>query len=232
MQTKNHFIIGVDEVGRGCLLGDVVVCACILPNEILTVLDETQKTISQADDVGIFSNHAIFALADSKKLSEKKRDTLFPLIQNTAIDFAIIKIPPAKIDEINILQATLLGMRNAIEQVILHINQTVTNATFTVVIDGNQFPKLDDLAIFPQITDLRSIIKGDGRHATISGASVLAKVTRDNDMRALAKVYPDYAIDKHKGYGTVAHLQAIEKFGVLAEHRKSFAPIKHLFFLH
>lgn len=232
MQSKNHFIIGVDEVGRGCLLGDVVVCACILPNNILTVLDKSEKAICQADEVGIVQNHALVTLEDSKKLSEKKRHTLFPLIQNTAIDFAIAKIPPAKIDEINILQATLLGMRNAVEQVILQVNQTFPNATFTVVIDGNQLPKLADLAVFSQITDLRTIVKGDGRHATISGASVLAKVIRDNDMRELAKIYPDYAIEKHKGYGTVAHLQAIEKHGVLLEHRKSFAPIKYWFSLH
>lgn len=222
-----HFIIGVDEVGRGCLIGDVVVSACILPNDILTVLDNPIE-IALADDVGIVANHALCALADSKKLSEKKRELLFPLIQHHAVDFAIVKIPPAKIDEINILQATLLGMRQAIEQVIVSINNTVPNATFSVVIDGNQLPKLEDLAVFPQITDLRVIVKGDGRHASISGASVLAKVSRDSDMIALAKIYPNYGLEKHKGYPTATHLQAIEKYGILPMHRKSFAPIKKL----
>lgn len=229
---QNHFIIGVDEVGRGCLLGDVVVCACILPHDVLTILDEkntpSHQALTQADDVGLIASHPLSALTDSKKLSEKKREMLFPLIQVYAIDFAIAKIPPAKIDEINILQATLLGMRQAIEQVILVINKKFANATFTVVIDGNQLPKLGDLAIFSQIQNLRAIVKGDGRHVSISSASVLAKVSRDNDMKTLAKIYPNYAIEKHKGYGTVAHLQAIENFGVLAEHRKSFAPIKNL----
>lgn len=223
---QNHFIIGVDEVGRGPLLGDVVVCACILPNNILTT--EENQFLETAENVGLVANHPLSALTDSKKLSEKKRETLFPLIEQTAIAFQIVKVPASLIDQINILQATLLGMKQAVAGVMEKILQATPNATFSVMVDGNKLPVLMDLPQFEKITHQQALVKGDGRHATISGASVLAKVARDRDMIALAKLYPDYGIEKHKGYPTALHLQAIEKYGILPIHRKSFAPIKHL----
>lgn len=227
--NAKHFIIGVDEVGRGPLLGDVVVCALVFANNILTVQENSlSKELAQADSVGLIENHPLSALTDSKKLSEKKRDTLFPLIEQTAIAFQIVKVPASLIDQINILQATLFGMKQAVAGVMEKILQATPNATFSVMVDGNKLPVLVDLPHFAKITRQQAIVKGDGRHATISGASVLAKVTRDRDMIALAKLYPDYGIEKHKGYPTALHLQAIEQYGILPMHRKSFAPIKNL----
>lgn len=221
---QSSFIIGVDEVGRGPLLGDVVVCACVLPNEILTTKDNLLLEI--AENVGLIDNHPLSALTDSKKLSEKKRELLFPLIEQTAIAYQIVKVPASLIDQINILQATLLGMKQAVAGVIETVLQSQPNATFSVMVDGNKLPVLTDLPQFDNISHQLALVKGDGRHATISGASVLAKVTRDRDMLELAKRYPEYGIEKHKGYPTALHLQAIEKYGILPMHRKSFAPIK------
>lgn len=227
--TNPHFIIGVDEVGRGPLLGDVVVCACILPNALLTVQPDSQsQDLMTADSVGIIANHELSGLTDSKKLSEKKRELLFPVIQQTAVAFQIVKVPASLIDQINILQATLLGMKQAVAGVMATILQNIPNATFSVMVDGNKLPVLVDLAQFDKIVHQQAIVKGDGRHATISGASVLAKVTRDRDMIELATLYPDYGIEQHKGYPTALHLQMIEKHGTLPMHRKSFAPIKRL----
>ncbi|WP_315041617.1 ribonuclease HII [Faucicola mancuniensis] len=225
---KNHFIIGVDEVGRGPLLGDVVVCALVFDNDILTVKqDSLSKDLSKADSVGLVENHALTALTDSKKLSDKKRETLFPIIEQTATYHKIVKISASLIDELNILQATLLGMKQAIASVIEQILQTHPNATFSVMVDGNKLPVLFDLPFYERIVCEMAVVKGDGKHACISGASVLAKVVRDRDMVELAKIYPDYGIEKHKGYPTAVHIQAIEKYGILPMHRKSFAPIKH-----
>lgn len=221
---QNHFIIGVDEVGRGPLLGDVVVSAVCFATDILT----SQTDIYQADEVAIIPNHALSALTDSKKLSEKKRNLIFPIIQQQATAYSIVKIPPSRIDEINILQATLLGMKMAIEQVIEKLLLLDNQGKFSIFVDGNKLPNLDNPIILEKIHCFQAVVKGDSKHACISGASVLAKVSRDNDMIELAKQYPEYAIAQHKGYPTVLHLQAIEKYGVLPEHRKSFAPIKHL----
>lgn len=229
MHTTNHYIIGVDEVGRGPLLGDVVISAVCLPNNMLQTTNDSQTdNLYQADCVKIIDNHLLASLTDSKKLSEKKREKLFPLIQQSAIAHSIIKIPPMMIDEFNILQATLLGMRLAIDDTIKQILLENDNATFSVMIDGNQLPKLDDLSTFSHIKYLQTIVQGDSKHACISASSVLAKVSRDNDMLELAKKYPHYSIEKHKGYPTKAHTQAIETYGILPEHRKSFAPIKNM----
>lgn len=226
---QNHFIIGVDEVGRGCLIGDVVVCALVLPNDILMVqANSLSKELLQADSVGLTQNHPLSALTDSKKLSEKKRDALFPIIEKTAIAYKIVKVSASMIDQLNILQATLLGMKQAVKGVMENILQSQPNATFSVMVDGNTLPVLFDLPKSERITFEQAIVKGDGKHVCISGASVIAKVTRDRDMVALAMLYPDYGIDKHKGYPTALHLQAIETYGILSMHRKSFAPIKNL----
>ncbi len=226
--NQQIFIIGVDEVGRGPLLGDVVISAVIFPNEILQNLSE--DNLAQAENVSIIANHELSLLTDSKKLTEKKREILFPIIQQQALAWNIIKIPPAVIDELNIFQATMFGMKQAINAIITSVNQAVGHnfVKFSVMVDGNKLPKLDDLATMTQIYHQQAIVKGDSKHASISGASVLAKVSRDHDMYELANIYPKYAIDKHKGYPTVAHLQAIEKYGILPEHRKSFSPIKQL----
>lgn len=219
----------MDEVGRGPLLGDVVVCACILPSEILTVQENSlSKNLAKADSVGLVDNHPLSTLTDSKKLSEKKRELLFPLIEQTATAYQIVKISPTMIDQLNILQATLIGMKQAVAGVMAKVLQNHPEATFSVMVDGNKLPVLFDLPNFEKITHQQAIVKGDGKHATISGASVLAKVTRDRDMLALATLHPEYGIDKHKGYPTALHLQAIENYGILPMHRKSFAPIKRL----
>ncbi|MFW2178107.1 MULTISPECIES: ribonuclease HII [unclassified Moraxella] len=232
----SHFIIGVDEVGRGCLIGDVVVCALVLPNDILTVEQNSLSNdtsvefieLAKADNVGLIPNHALSALTDSKKLTEKKREALFPLILQTAVASQIVKVSAIMIDKLNILQATLWGMSQAVVGVMAKVLQTDPTATFSVMVDGNKLPYLADLPQFEAITVEQAIVKGDGKHATISGASVLAKVTRDRDMVALAQLYPNYGLDKHKGYPTASHVQAIESHGVLPMHRKSFAPVKNL----
>lgn len=229
-----HYIIGVDEVGRGPLLGDVVAAAVILPNNILNLAtpsapsDGTTLPLWQADDVAIIPNHALSRLTDSKKLSEKTRATLAPIIRQTAHQFAIAKVSPHVIDDINILQATLLAMQQAIGEVIQNSLATQPDARFTAVIDGNRVPDLAFLGLSSQQLQARALVKGDSRHAAISAASVLAKVSRDHDMLALAARYPAYHIDKHKGYPTAAHLAALAKYGILPEHRRSFAPVKRL----
>ena len=222
-----HFIIGVDEVGRGPLLGDVVVCALIFDKAILSIKEDSLSTdLHTADSVGISHNHVLSALTDSKKLSEKKREALFSLIEQTASAHQVVKISASLIDQINILQATLLGMKQAVAGVMAQMLAQYPAATFSVMVDGNKLPVLFDLPNYQQITHEQAIVKGDGKHACISGASVIAKVTRDRDMVALSKLYPDYGIEQHKGYPTAAHIQAIEHYGILPMHRKSFAPIK------
>ena len=167
-------------------------------------------------------------MTDSKKLSEKTRATLAPIIRQTAHQFAIAKVPPHVIDDINILQATLLAMQQAIGEVIQNSLATQPDARFTAVIDGNRVPDLAFLGLSSQQLQARALVKGDSRHAAISAASVLAKVDRDQDMLALAARYPAYHIDQHKGYPTALHLQALVAHGVLPEHRRSFAPVKRL----
>lgn len=228
-----HYLIGVDEVGRGPLLGDVVAAAVILPDAILHARTDTQAqsravTLWHIDDVAIIPNHALSRLTDSKKLSEKTRATLAPIIRQTAHQFAIAKVPPHVIDDINILQATLLAMQQAIGEVIQNSLATQPDARFTAVIDGNRVPDLAFLELGSQQLQARALVKGDSRHAAISAASVLAKVDRDQDMLALAARYPAYHIDQHKGYPTALHLQALAAHGVLPEHRRSFAPVKRL----
>lgn len=224
-----HFIIGVDEVGRGPLLGDVVVCALIFDHTMLTVKnDSLSNDIKTADSVGFTHHHALSALTDSKKLSEKKRESLFDTIEQTATAYKIVKISASMIDQLNILQATLLGMKQAVAGVMAQILVQYPTATFSVMVDGNKLPVLFDLPNYQQIIHEQAIVKGDGKHASISGASILAKVTRDRDMIELAKLYPNYGIEQHKGYPTAVHIQAIKQYGILPMHRKSFAPIKQL----
>ncbi len=183
------YIAGVDEAGRGPLAGDVFAAAVVLSPD-----------------------HPIEGLADSKKLSEKRRDFLAPLIKARATAWAIASASVAEIDDINILQATLLAMKRAVEQ--LGLNPT------EVLIDGNRAPNLT----FPT----RTIIGGDATVAEISAASILAKTARDASLMALHAQYPQYAFDRHKGYGTALHLAKLKEWGPCPAHRRSFAPVRAL----
>jgi len=182
-----NLIAGVDEVGRGPLVGDVVTAAVILD-----------------------PNKPIIGLTDSKKLSDKKRDLLFDEIKEKALCFAIGRADHNEIDELNILHATMLAMQRAVSG--------LTIVPEFVFIDGNRCPKL----AMPS----EAIVKGDLRVAEVSAASILAKVTRDREMVALDKIYPEYGFAKHKGYPTKAHFDAIKKLGVIPGYRKSFKPVK------
>lgn len=182
-------LAGVDEVGRGPLAGDVVAAAVIL--------DPARP---------------IEGLADSKKLSEKKRELLFDQICERAHSFAIARASVEEIDRINILHASLLAMRRAVEQ--LNVQPEF------VLVDGNKKPDWS--------YDCDTVVKGDSRVEAISAASILAKVTRDREMVELDRKYPGYGLAGHKGYPTKAHLQALGELGPSAIHRRSFAPVKQL----
>ncbi|AGB10584.1 ribonuclease HII [Vibrio parahaemolyticus] len=182
-----QLIAGVDEVGRGPLVGDVVTAAVILD-----------------------PNNPIEGLNDSKKLSEKKRLALLPEIKEKALALAVGRCSPEEIDELNILQATMVAMQRAIAG--LKVQPDL------VLIDGNRCPELP--------MDSQAVVKGDLRVAEISAASIIAKVVRDQEMEELDKQYPQFGFAKHKGYPTKAHFEAIEQHGVISEHRKSFKPVK------
>ena len=181
---------GVDEAGRGPLVGSVFAAAVILP-----------------------ADYDLPGLTDSKKLSEKKRDSLAIAIKEQALAWHVAEANVAEIAEINILQATMLAMKRAIEG--------LPHTPDKVLIDGNRVPR--DLGVAAE-----AVVKGDSKIIEISAASVLAKTARDAEMYALAERYPQYGFDKHKGYGTAAHLAALQQFGVLAEHRVGFKPIKDM----
>ncbi len=149
---------------------------------------------------------------DSKKLTEKKREALFDIICNTAVAYAIEFVSPTVIDEINIRQATSLAMHNAV--------QNLDRKADYIIIDGNDGIPFD--------IPYEYIIKGDARSQTIAAASILAKVSRDRLMRELDREYPEYGFAKHKGYGTKAHMEAIQKYGVSEVHRKTFMTDKVL----
>lgn len=182
-----QLIVGVDEVGRGPLVGDVVTAAVILD-----------------------PNNPIEGLNDSKKLSEKKRLALLPEIKEKALAWAVGRCSPEEIDELNILQATMVAMQRAIAG--LKVQPDLA------LIDGNRCPELP--------MDSQAVVKGDLRVAEISAASIIAKVVRDQEMEELDKQYPQFGFAKHKGYPTKAHFEAIEQHGVISEHRKSFKPVK------
>jgi ribonuclease HII len=178
-----ELICGVDEAGRGPLAGPVCAAAVILPKGLV-----------------------IPGLNDSKKLSDKRRRELFPIIQQEAVSFGIAFASQEEIDEINILQATFLAMRRAMEQ----LNPQPEFA----LIDGN---RETDFGV-----PCKTVIKGDSLSANIAAASVLAKVTRDNWMMEAAEKYPGYGFEIHKGYGTKAHYAALEKLGPCPIHRRTF----------
>ena len=178
-----RYICGVDEAGRGPLAGPVCAAAVILPADI-----------------------DIPGLNDSKKLTDKKRRELFPVICEKAIAYGIAFADHTEIDEINILQATYLAMERA-------INALSVKSDFALI-DGN---RAKDFGL-----PLETIVGGDGRSASIAAASVLAKVTRDDYMLKMAESYPEYGFDIHKGYGTKAHYEALRQYGHCPIHRLSF----------
>jgi len=180
-------IAGVDEVGRGPLAGPVVAAAVILDPE-----------------------RPIDGLADSKVLSEQKREDLALLIRERAIAWSVGRAEIEEIDTINILQASLLAMRRAV--------LALTPQPEFALIDGNRCPSLPCAA--------EAIIKGDATVAAISAASILAKVSRDQEMVAMDQTYPGYGFASHKGYPTKAHLTALERLGLTPIHRRSFGPVK------
>lgn len=182
-----QLVAGVDEVGRGPLVGDVVTAAVILD-----------------------PNNPIEGLNDSKKLTEKKRMALLPEIKEKALAWAVGRCSPEEIDQLNILQATMVAMQRAVAG--LQVQPDL------VLIDGNRCPELP--------MDAQAVVKGDLRVAEISAASIIAKVVRDQEMEELDKLHPQFGFAKHKGYPTKAHFEAIEQHGVISEHRKSFKPVK------
>jgi ribonuclease HII len=180
-------IAGVDEAGRGPLAGSVVAAAVIL------------------DDL-----HPIKGLADSKKLTARKREKLYDEIRAKALCVAVGQASVEEIDSTNILQATMLAMQRAVAN--LRLKPTL------VLVDGNRIPKLDILA--------EAIVQGDSKVQAISAASIIAKVTRDRQCAELHARFPQYGFDAHKGYGTAQHLAALNAHGACAEHRRSYAPVR------
>jgi ribonuclease HII len=187
LPVVDGLLAGVDEAGRGPLVGNVVAAAVIL---------DKAKPID--------------GLADSKKLSAKRREQLAEQIRERAIAWSVISIDAAEIDRINILQATMLAMQQAVEQLAVVPQH--------VFIDGNRCPDINVPAT--------AVVKGDARVAEISAASILAKVERDAQMQALHQTYPQYGFDKHKGYPTKAHFETLAEHGPCPEHRRSYAPVR------
>jgi ribonuclease HII len=188
-----QLICGVDEAGRGPLAGAVYAAAVILNPQ-----------------------HTIAGLADSKKLTEKKRDALSLEIKQHALAWAIASSSVEEIDRINILQASLLAMQRAIEQLQIQFNIKPD----LVQVDGNQCPKIS--------LPCEAIVRGDSKVQAISAASILAKVARDHELYALDRQYPQYGFAKHKGYPTPLHIEMLSLHGVCAIHRLSYAPVKRL----
>lgn len=178
-----NVVCGIDEAGRGPLCGPVCAAAVILPIDC-----------------------EIEGINDSKKLSEKKRDALYDVIKEKAIAYSIEMVDAKTIDEINILQATFLAMRTAVEN--LSVKPDVA------LIDGNGKPGLS--------IEERTVIKGDAKSVSIAAASILAKVTRDRYCLKMDKKYPEYAFAQHKGYGTKLHYEKIAEHGICEEHRRTF----------
>lgn len=194
--SSSGLVFGIDEAGRGPWCGPVVAACVCWPNyEIPTELAE------QIDD--------------SKKLSAIKREHLFQLIMQSQALIGIGIASSIEIDENNILQATFMAMKRAIDQV----KQNMSITPDAVLIDGNRLPK-----DWPFLT--KAVVKGDHLSLSIASASIIAKVTRDKLMKELAKSHPEYGWDKNAGYGTKEHINAIEKFGITSIHRRSYAPIK------
>lgn len=176
-------VCGVDEAGRGPLAGPVYAAAVILP-----------------------LGAEIEGLNDSKKLSEKKREELFDIINDVAISVSVGTASEKEIDEINILNATFLAMKRAVEGLEIPADYAI--------IDGNRAPNLE--------IPTETVVKGDGKVMSVAAASIIAKVSRDSFMLKMAQEYPKYQFEKHKGYGTKLHYEMIEKYGISPIHRRTF----------
>jgi ribonuclease HII len=185
------WVCGVDEAGRGPLVGAVVAGAVVL---------DPAKPID--------------GLKDSKKLTAAKRDFLYEQILENAKAWGVGEASPAEIDQINILQATMLAMRRAIEDLSIRLGAWPEKA----LIDGNRCPELPIAA--------EAIIKGDAKEPAISAASIVAKVTRDRQMMRLHEQHPEYGFAQHMGYPTEAHFAALKQYGACSEHRRSFSPVR------
>lgn len=185
--TPGTLVCGVDEAGRGPLAGTVVAAAVIL---------DPARPIAGLDD--------------SKKLSEKERERLAPLIRENALAWAVASASVEEIDRLNILHASMLAMQRAV--------QALPMAAHMALVDGNRCPPLS--------IPCRAIVGGDGKVAAIAAASILAKTVRDADMLAMHQLYPQYGFDRHKGYPTAAHLAALRLHGASPEHRRSFGPVR------
>jgi ribonuclease HII len=183
---QDYLIAGVDEAGRGPLAGPVIAAAVILD-----------------------PNKPIAGLADSKKLTEKQRERLFNEIRSNALAWSVARARVTEIDEINILQASLLAMQRAVANLKIQPN--------LVLVDGNKCP------LFP--CEARAIVRGDQTEASISAASIVAKVLRDRVMLMLEKKYPGYGFAKHKGYPTASHVEALQQIGPSRVHRLTFGPV-------
>ncbi len=194
--SSDLITIGVDEAGRGPLVGSVVAAAVILPPDF-----------------------HLYGLTDSKKLSEKKRDSLYQQITNQC-DWSVAEASSIEIDKINILEATMLAMKRAINKLQDELLRSGEESIFKVLVDGNRSP---------DVPNCLAIVKGDLIEPVISAASIIAKVVRDRQMKELDSKYPQYGFAQHKGYGTTEHLMALSKYGPIAGiHRYTFAPIKNL----
>lgn len=181
-------VAGIDEAGRGPLAGPVIAAAVILPKDT-----------------------EIPYLNDSKKLTEKRRNELFDIIKEKAVSYCISTVDNIKIDEVNILRATFIAMKQAVSG--LKINPELC------LVDGNH--------IIPNLNlKQEAIISGDAQSAAIAAASILAKVTRDKIMLEYAAKFPEYGFEKHKGYGTKMHMEALKKYGACPIHRQSFTPVR------
>jgi len=187
------WVCGVDEAGRGPLVGAVVAGAVVLD-----------------------PNNPIEGLKDSKKLTAARREYFYEQIIEKAKAWGVGEASPAEIDEINILQATMLAMRRAIEDLTSRLGAWPDKA----LIDGNRCPELPIVA--------EAIVKGDAKEPTISAASILAKVTRDRQMQILHERLPQYGFAQHMGYPTEAHFAALREYGACEEHRKSFSPVRRV----
>jgi ribonuclease HII len=191
-RERGVLIAGTDEAGRGPLAGPVVAAAVIIPAQLDKKL------------------HG--AIQDSKKLTAQKREDLFPLIQQNCVH-AIAEASVAEIDQINILHASLLAMRRAVE--------ALAQKAAIVLVDGNKIPKLDGIRAIP-------VVKGDDISLSIAAASILAKVTRDRLMHGLHESHPHYGWSQNMGYPTAIHLAALEQHGATPHHRQSFGPVKKI----
>ena len=182
-------VAGVDEAGRGPLAGPVIAAAVIL--------DPLQP---------------VAGLRDSKRLAQSRREALYDEISRTAVAWAVGRADVEEIDSINILQATLLAMRRAVEG--------LSPAAEYALVDGNQCPRLD--------CQVQAVVRGDSLIPAISAASIIAKVTRDREMLDMDARYPGYGLAQHKGYPSKMHLEALERLGVTPIHRRSYAPVRKL----